>query len=215
MITNQIMHRELYGTTIEQRTKDGFFNATSLLKFFNNKISKNKEIKEFFRNKNTQRFLKELEKEIRGDNSTPVKYPLYILAKNRNTSTWMHPYLFVKFAMWLSPKFEVRVIKYVYDNLITYRIQAGDEYKDMCTALQQDYINQHHEKPDHHLFIREAKQLNNLVFGKPEYRLRNQANEKQLQLMNHLQRANTRLLKKGIPPAQRYEMLNQFAEMYL
>ena len=212
MKTNQIMKREFYGTYIEQRTKDGFFNATSLLRFTNNKLRQNKGIKEFFKNKNTKEFLSALQSELVVENSIPPK--LYYVARNQFESTWMHPYLFVKFAMWLSPKFEVRVIKYVYDNLITYRIQAGDEFKNMCAALQEDYINRHHVKPVNYLFIREAKRINNLVFGKPKYRLRNQANENDLHLMNLLQKANTHLLKQGIPTEERYEILNKIAEIY-
>lgn len=35
MITNQIMKRPLASFTVEQRTKDGMFNATHLLKQWN------------------------------------------------------------------------------------------------------------------------------------------------------------------------------------
>ena len=71
MKTNQIMKREFYGTFIEQRTKDGSFNATSLLKFFNEMNNLAKRMNDFFSNKNTQEFLDELESELRVDNSTP------------------------------------------------------------------------------------------------------------------------------------------------
>lgn len=40
----------------------------------------------------------------------------------------MHPILFVKFAMWLNPRFEVQVIKFVYDQMLKYRNDAGDAY---------------------------------------------------------------------------------------
>lgn len=43
------------------------------------------------------------------------KYPE--LVKVEDGEMWMHPYLFTKFAMWLDPKFELDVIKTVYDNL--------------------------------------------------------------------------------------------------
>lgn len=47
----------------------------------------------------------------------------------------MHPYLFIKFAMWINPKFEVQVIRFVHDQLIDYRDKAGDAYKRMSSAL--------------------------------------------------------------------------------
>jgi hypothetical protein len=47
----------------------------------------------------------------------------------------MHPYLFVKFAMWLNPRFEVKVIKFVYDEMIKYRNEAGDAYKYLSAAV--------------------------------------------------------------------------------
>lgn len=43
------------------------------------------------------------------------KYPE--LVKVEDGEVWMHPSLFIKFAMWLDPKFELDVIKTVYDNL--------------------------------------------------------------------------------------------------
>ena len=47
----------------------------------------------------------------------------------------MHPFLFVKFAMWLNPRFEVKVIKFVYDQMIKYRNEAGDAYKELGAAV--------------------------------------------------------------------------------
>lgn len=33
----------------------------------------------------------------------------------------MHPLLFIDFAMWLNPAFKVKVLKFVYDELIKFR----------------------------------------------------------------------------------------------
>lgn len=48
---------------------------------------------------------------------------------------WMHPLLFIKFAMWINPRFEVQVLRFVHDQLIDYRDKAGDAYKRMSSAL--------------------------------------------------------------------------------
>ena len=44
------------------------------------------------------------------------KYPE--LVKVEDGEVWMHPSLFIHFAMWLDPDFETEVIKTVYNNLI-------------------------------------------------------------------------------------------------
>lgn len=53
----------------------------------------------------------------------------------KNGGTWMHPVLFIKFAMWLSPRFEYHVLKFVADEMIKYRNDAGDAYKALSTAI--------------------------------------------------------------------------------
>ena len=47
----------------------------------------------------------------------------------------MHPILFIKFAMWLNPRFEVQVIKFVYDQMIKYRNDAGDAYRELGASV--------------------------------------------------------------------------------
>ena len=59
-----------------------------------------------------------------------VKYDKGVHTSNGRTSdkVWMHPYLFIKFAMWINSTFEVQVIKFVFDELISLRCDAGDNY---------------------------------------------------------------------------------------
>lgn len=69
MITNQIMKRPLADFTVEQRTKDAFFNASDLLRQWNsaenlntqkNGDFKKKDIDDYFNNKATKQFIKAL-----------------------------------------------------------------------------------------------------------------------------------------------------------
>lgn len=46
--------------SVEQRTKDGMFNATALLKQWNESAGEKKEIKKFFENQNTKEFISAL-----------------------------------------------------------------------------------------------------------------------------------------------------------
>ena len=48
----------------------------------------------------------------------------------------MSPVLFIKFAMWINPRFEVQVIRFVYDQMIRFRNEAGDAYREIGSAVQ-------------------------------------------------------------------------------
>jgi hypothetical protein len=126
----------------------------------------------------------------------------------------MHPYLFVKFAMWLSAEFEVKVIKWVYDNLIKVRHEAGDHYLEMCESINNRYVDwSNGKKPDPLVFIKEANYLKQLAFGYKD-KNRNEATEKELDLLNQLQLANIKLINKGIGKSERQLQLRTFAELY-
>lgn len=56
-------------------------------------------------------------------------------SRGRNGGTWMHPLLFIKFAMWLNPRFEVKVLKFVRDKMLEYRDDAGEAYKALSSAV--------------------------------------------------------------------------------
>lgn len=131
MKTNQVMLRPMGCFSVEQRTKDGMFNATSLLKQWNESAGENKEITKFFDNVNTKEFISALmeEENLNTQNSA------YLKSRGKNGGTWMHPILFVKFAMWLNPRFEVKVIKFIYDQMIAYRNEAGDAYRELSAAV--------------------------------------------------------------------------------
>lgn len=120
MKTNQLMTRKIGDYEVFQRTKDGMFNATTLLQAWNKATGEKKEITKFFENDNTKEFLDALVKEENLDtqNSAYVKSKARL---DRGGGTWMHPILFMKFAMWLNPRFEVQVIKFVYDQMLRYR----------------------------------------------------------------------------------------------
>jgi len=212
MKTNQIMLRELNGCDLEQRTEDGFFNATILTKQYNENENQDKRIREFTDNKSTKDFLEALANEL-NSNSNKSRYlpiDLCITTKGNKGKTWMHPYLFVKYAMWLSPEFEVKAIKFVFDNLIECRKEAGDYYLEMCQAINERYESFYEKKPDPLIFIKEANYLNQLVFGINSGQ-RNNANESQLELINRLQKANIKMINEGKSKNDRYKILRDIA----
>jgi hypothetical protein len=196
MKTTQIMKRDFNNSQISQRTSDKFFNATEMLALYNNETNQKRRIVDFWENQNTKEFIKELEKDLILNVEKMEHLKTYETSRGKGGATWMHPYLFVKFAMWLSPKFELQIIKWVYDNLIDFRNDAGDFYKEMCQALK-DYIVNNGLSLDPLMYQKEAGVLNTLVFGSERPRQRNEANEFQLALMNDLQKYNIYLLQKN------------------
>ncbi len=71
----------------------------------------------------------------------------------------MHRILYLKFAMWLNPRFEYFIIRFASDNLIEFRHDAGDLYRVLGRAIgkfeDMGWVN----------YTRMAKGLNHLVFG--------------------------------------------------
>jgi len=197
MKTNQLMKRDFMGDTVTQRTKDSFFNATELLAVYNSLSDRKKRFADFWENKNVSDFINELEKDIILNVGNMAHLKTHETKRGRGGSTWMHPYLFVKFAMWLSPRFELNVIKWVYDNLIEYRQSAGNHYKEMCESICRYYSENSKEKPTPLVYSNEARFLNSLVYGSSKGGKRNELTEKELQLLNDLQKLNIKFFNVG------------------
>lgn len=196
------MVRPMGDFLVQQRTKDGMFNATALLNQWNagavlntqnSGYLKKKDLKEFFENKGTKEFIDALilEENLHGGNSPYVKSKA---RADRGGGTWMHPYLFVKFAMWLNPRFEVKVIKFVYDEMIKYRNEAGDAYKALSAAVATLV-----EKP----FMAGAmstisKAINYCVFGDHRKMIRNERGEEsQQRALFEMERKVADLINEG------------------
>ncbi len=166
MITNQIMKRPLDNFCVERRTKDGYFNLTDLLNSWNKANDSKKELKDYLGNKATQEFIKALSEE---ENLNGEKSP-YLASRGKNGGTWGHPLLFIDFAMWLSPTFKVKVLKFVSDQMLTYRNEAGEAYKTLSSAMSK--ICTPHQMKKYMPIL--GKGINFIVTGRHEHQLRNE-----------------------------------------
>lgn len=166
MKTNQIMKRTLVNFTVEQRTKDGFFCATDLLKQWNDANAQQKQMVHYTENQATKEFIKALldEENLKERNS--------VLLQNRgkNGGTWMHPLLFIDFAMWLNPTFKVKVLKFVSDQMLSYRNEAGEAYKVLASAVSKVVPKTSMRKYMETI----AKGINCIIVGKHEQMIRNE-----------------------------------------
>lgn len=131
MVTNQIMTRKMGSFDILQRTKDGFFNATELLKLWNAQSPSLRKMDNYFNLNGTAEFIKTIQ--MRENLNTPKL--VYLKSRGKNGGTWMHPLLFIDFAMWINPEFKYDVLKFVYDQMIKFRNDAGDAYRDLSSAV--------------------------------------------------------------------------------
>lgn len=137
MKTQVIMRRELLGAEVCQRSDDGFFSATDLVKAGNKwRVANGLEffnMNNWLANKGTKEFIAELES----------KYgKVRINSKGKGSHTWFHPLLFIDMALAISPKLKVETYEWLFDNLIKFRNESGDSYKRMCGALYAHARNQ-------------------------------------------------------------------------
>lgn len=187
MITSVTMVRKMGSFNVEQRTKDGYFDANALLSQWNsNKSNSKRELRKFLESPKTIQFVNEIELESPIDKMRLGENKAFFIKKGRNTAkgrthdeTWMHPYLFIDFAMWLNPRFKLSVIKFVYDQLIEQRNDAGDNYKSLSSSLT---------KLKGYSFQEVAKALQWIVYNQNGKNLRQTATQQQLQEINDIQK---------------------------
>ena len=186
MKTNQIMIREV---GFVQRTKDGYFNSSNLLALWNENSKQTKQLGNFQKTQETKSFIEQLKKE-------GIENPFIAgRGSGESSGTWMHPKLFIDFAMWLSVEFKSKVIDMVLDGLIISRNDAGDYYKEMCATIMATYIENKGCKPPAMLYIEEARTIRQIANLEID---RNEMTEKDLTRLTILQKVNSTLIKDNV-----------------
>lgn len=184
MKSNQEMVRNIENFSVTQRTSDVFFDGSELLRQWNASDGHaRRRMNEFLDSPKVRDFINALaddeshrRKTVNAVNQQVTEADLIIhvkgrMGKNGRTpdKVWMNPILFIKFAMWINPTFEVKVIRFVYDEMIKYRNDAGDAYRDLSSAIGKivpaDFMPKAMQKV--------AEALNWIVFGCHEKMARN------------------------------------------
>lgn len=193
MKTNVVLTRKMGDFDVLQRTSDGMFNATILLKQWNEKSGQKKMIAHYFESPAAEEFITTiLEREkLSYRNSVIIKSRAN---KGENAGTWMHPLLFIDFALWINPSFKYDVLKFVYDQLIKYRNDAGDAYNEMASAIKK--IVQPNSVSDSIRNV--AKAINYIVYGNHEKGMRNKVGEEvQTRELYEVERDIAKLINNG------------------
>ncbi len=137
MKTQVIMKRELFGVEIKQQSKTEYFSASDLVKAGDIWRKKNGlsefQIFQFLKNKSSIEFINELERKY-GEK-------VIVSTKGRNGQIWVHPLLFIDIALAINPTLKIEVYEWLFDNLIKFRNDSGDSYKEMSAALYVRYGN--------------------------------------------------------------------------
>lgn len=174
MKTNNVILRPMGEFKVAQRTKDGMFNATALLKQWNEKSISERKMANYFLSEKTNDFISTI---IKRENLNTPKM-VYLTSRGKhNGGTWMHPMLFIDFAMWINPSFKYDVLKFVYDQMIKYRNDAGDAYKKLANSVQKIVSASFMPVAMSNL----SKAINHVVFGSHETMMRNKAGEESKQ----------------------------------
>ena len=201
MKTNQVLTRTMGEFSVYQRTSDGMFNAKSLLKQWNRLSPTERKMDNYFNIQGTGEFLNNI---IAKENLNTPKL-VYLKRRGKNGGTWMHPLLFIDFAMWINPEFKYDVLKFVYDELIKYRNEAGNSYRNMCERIAQ--VSKKGDIPKNISSI--AKAINIVVYGVHEKQMRNkQAEESSMRELVKLQEMITELIDNGY--VNTYEEIRQY-----
>lgn len=213
MKSNQEMVRRIEKFSVTQRTSDGFFDGSELLRQWNSvEGNQQRKMARFLEMDTTKEFLTALAideyerkshgaKMHHGDNQQVKTTDLIVMVKGRNTKSgktpdkvWMNPLLFIKFAMWINPTFEVKVLRFVYDEMIKYRNDAGDAYRDLSSAIGKivpsDFMPKAMQKV--------AEALNWIVFGNHEKMARNKYGDEHKQReLYQIEKKITDLINEG------------------
>ena len=174
-----------------QRTKDGMFNATALIRQWNEQPNvAMRKLDNYFNSIKTQEFISTIQQ--RENLDTPKM--VYLKTRGKDGGTWMHPLLFIDFAMWINPAFKYDVLKFVADQMIKYRNDAGDAYRELGSAVQK--IVDRSWMPIAMKNI--AKALNFIVFGNHGREMRNkQGDEVKMRELFELERQIALLVNDG------------------
>ena len=214
MKTSVIMRRFVGHSEVRQDSKTGMFNVNDLLTIYNAQAKKQKRLDSYTRRKESKDLLEAILKRLNRDhtNSCYLESDVFKTSKWRVKSerggTWMHPYMFIDFAMWLSPDFKVMCIEWIYDHLLELRNQVWDEYRELSSAIKK-YI----APVNIEVYKDEAKMINKLVFWTEQRDQRQTASSDQLKLLQTLQKADIQLLSEWKTYTERQASLYRLKQL--
>ena len=148
-------------------SEDAYFKVTDIANFFK------KDARKFLRNINTKEYIEALDEYfLNRQNFAGLKKGWFYMRRGKYESgTFFHKELFLKFASWLSPKFEVEMHQLV-KNLLIYsdklkidRLDTKFLYKELGKTVQDIYQPKQSINKKRFTFINLANLINLKVLG--------------------------------------------------
>lgn len=196
------MTRKMGEYDVLQRTSDGYFNATSIVKQWNTTLKNNphksrdykeKDLFEYLDNKSTKEFIST----IADRENLNGKGEVVLSKRGKNGGTWVHPMLFIDLCMWINPNFKYDVLKFVQDELIHFRNLTGDNYPVLTASLA---------KLPNPEYKDVARGMNMVVFGEHYKNIRNKATVEQLRELDSIQNNIAFAIDMGFAKNQEHVM---------
>ena len=131
---------------LEYREEDGYINITNLCK------AGGKEFKGWNRIDKTKRFLDVLSATV---NICTVELLKQEQGGNGERHTWAHPQVAINIAQWISPEFDVLVSKWVYEIMLTGKV----DIRDNKTTEELDTMNKENKLLKNRIKLLESKVL--------------------------------------------------------
>ena len=202
--------RELFGVIIRQNTKDSMLSLTDLQEAYTrarilNGWSNKAHITDIINQKENaeriyyvlfeQRFINtdfsDFMEKVDSVGMVKVLKELGVYrttGRGENKQSVCNPYIWVLVAMELNPMLYAKVVTWLTDKLILNRIEAGNFYKTLSSALYKL------PSPDYPSI---AKALNTKVFGKHETGIRNTGSQKELDYLRRIEDNVAYCITKG------------------
>uniref|UniRef100_A0A6C0I706 KilA-N domain-containing protein n=1 Tax=viral metagenome TaxID=1070528 RepID=A0A6C0I706_9ZZZZ len=131
---------------LEYREEDGYINITNLCK------AGGKQFKHWNSIDKTKRFLDVLSSTVGIPTNEIIKYESGAIHER---STWAHPQVSINIAQWISPEFDVLVSKWVYEIMITGKVDISDNK----TTQELDHMNKENKLLKNRIKLLESKVL--------------------------------------------------------
>ena len=135
---------------LEYRDSDGYINITNLCK------AGGKEFKSWNRLDKTKRFLDILSLEVKIHTSSLINLGSgHKIGNNNISETWAHAQVAINIAQWISPEFDVLVSKWVYEIMLTGKVDVRDNK----TTEELDKLNIENKLLKNRIKLLESKTL--------------------------------------------------------
>lgn len=170
----------------------------------------NKRIEDWQRNESTKDFIGIVEKFLIHEVSRELERAIIGKKGRYKSGTYAHKWVALHFAMWLSPEFNLKVIR-AYEDGTQYkqdwnikRILSAQGYRLMSEAVKGA-----HDPAKHYHFSNEARMLNSIAFGEHSSFDRDAATEDELDALAWLESHNAALIDIGMSYEDRKVKLHE------